>query len=1322
MPSRDVFLSHSSPDKPAVKLLGLRLKQEWGLKTWLDEWNLIPGEPWQAAIEKALADCATCAVFIGPAASGPWQNEEMRAAIDRQVRESQGGFRVIPVLLPGARRPERSRLPAFLEARTWVEFRDKLDDDEAFHRLVCGITGKEPGLRGDAETYEGQCPYRGLEAFDADHARFFFGREALTEWLTSALRAAPGTAEENRFLAIVGASGSGKSSLARAGLLPALARGALEGSAEWPVVTCRPGPHPLESLSVALAPVVGELTPKSVQELDSGLKKSERMLHLASRLALREGRANRRLVVFVDQFEEVFTLCGDEPARKALVDNLMYAATVAQGQTVVVLTMRADYYGRCAAYPALAAGLSDHQVLVGPMTPDELRRAIERPAQLVGCEFEPGLVSALVDDVGGRVGALPLLQYALLELWKQRDGRRLTHKAYDAIGQVQGAIAKTADTLFSQLGAHEQERVRDIFIRLTRLDMATSLADDRRDARRRVRLNDLSPTPEEAQETTKLLGRLTDARLLVTSNEPQSGAQQVEVAHEALIRHWPQLRAWLEQDRAQLRLREEIGDAAREWVDHGKNAAYLVHRGDRLRTARPLLEKPRFLGDNERQYLSACRLAATFGRISLAAIPVLIIAALAAGLWEARRSARAQARHLDVLTRTVYASRMKDVADVAQSDPDLGLSMLRDAKACPPALRDFTWSYFERLCQPLRRTLTEHTDDVVSVSFSGDGKTLASGSKDGTIKLWDGATGKVKTTIQGSDEGVLCARLSLDGRLLAWCDGDPTIKLWDVQQGEPLPPLAGHKAGVSSIAFSEYYKMLAAASENGAVKLWRFTDLGLHDAKPIHSFDALRGTINSIVFSTDGRLLGIAGSDNIVREADPFKGVRRTFEGHTESVSSVAFAADGTLASGSTDGAVLIWHPTDAKPRGHLNVGAGGALALAFSPSSRILAVASPDNSITLWDTVSGRTRTSFSGHTSVVLALEYSPDGATLASGGADNTIRLWDATMRPEQATLPHADKPPGVYSLAFAADGNTLVAGAGEKIALLERSAKPYGELQGWDLSTRRSLLVNREHQAAVMSLAFAPDGTLATGSWRPRIGLWRWDGGNFVERDTLDPDTGIDTGALAVVFLDRNTLAAINGKQVETWDVDQKKRRFILEGHDKPVQSLAVSSDGHMLASGSEDGSILFWDVTTAKANPKRRATLKGHTGDVRCLAFTPDGQTLASGGGGDNSIRLWDVSSSSVVERVVLTGHSREVLAMVFSPDGKTLASASADTSVRLWDPVMGAERAKLSAHTSAVRAVAFSPDGRTLASGGDDGAVKLWGPGIAREPPVFGPE
>jgi hypothetical protein len=572
-----VFLSHNSADKPAVEELAHRLKKE-GLEPWLDKWHLVPGDPWQPAVERALDDCQSCAVFIGPSHLGPWQHEEMRRAIDRRVGETDRKFRVVPVLLPGGRRGERTQLPAFLVAATWVEFLS-LDDAQAFHRLLCGIRGQAPGP-GPGAVPEGECPYRGLEYFDVAHAPYFCGRAGLTDWLLEKLRPSARAPEPPRFLAVVGASGSGKSSLARAGLLARLKQGALYGSAAWPVAVCRPGPDPLESLAVALAGagLVGP-DPGAALAFKEGLARDRTALHLAARLGVGEGQ---RLVLLVDQFEEVFTLCPAEAPRRAFLDNLLHAGFVPQGRVLVLLTMRADFYGKCASYAELSAALSDHQELVGPMGPQELREAIEWPAQRAGCEFEAGLVELLVRDVQDQPGGLPLLQHALKELWQRREGRRLTLAAYRASGGVAGALQKRADHVYDCLPDAQKEICRRIFLRLTQPGEGTE------DTRRRVPLRELQPAQGLLEPVEQVVQALADAdaRLVMTEGERgQPGGQWVEVAHEALIRGWPRLRGWIEADRQALRRHRRLTEAAQAWAHSGRNPSYL-YWGTRLAAAR----------------------------------------------------------------------------------------------------------------------------------------------------------------------------------------------------------------------------------------------------------------------------------------------------------------------------------------------------------------------------------------------------------------------------------------------------------------------------------------------------------------------------------------------------------------------------------------------------------------------------------------------------------------------------------------------------------------------------------------------------------------
>jgi len=613
----------------------------------------MPGQPWQEALEEALSQSASCAVIIGSGPFGPWHHEEMRAALEHRVSGSRGKFPVIPVLLPAAERPQDHDLPMFLKRMEWVEFQKGLDDEQAFHRLVCGIRGIAPGAGNGWAIFEGECPYRGLEVFEEKHARFFFGRKAQVDWLLSH-RLAPmaESSHARRFLAILGPSGSGKSSLALAGLIPALRAGKVEGSAGWPIVVFRPGSNPLESLAIELSRVGGsESSAVAIQGLISGLAQDRTTLHLTTRLALREAPATR-LVVLADQFEEVFTLCTDETLRRALIENLLHAATVVGGPTLVLLTMRADFLGKCTTYPDLAAALSDGQELVGPMSEDELRLAIEHPAALVGCTLEPGLTDLLLQDVQGQAGALPLLEYTLLELWGQRRRNCLTVADYHDMGEVQGALEHRADAVLEGFRSRpgEIEICRRIFLRLTQPGEGTE------DTKCRAAFDELIASEAERATVEEVVRKLADARLITTAGRettvrtgaqpaetegrersaPPPGERQppryVEVAHEALIRGWKQLRQWIDTDRVGLRIHRQLTEAAREWEANGRESSFL-YGGTRLAVAWEWAKTHRDeLNALEAEFLAASRRERRRRTVVRAAL-ILVMTALAIGVW-----------------------------------------------------------------------------------------------------------------------------------------------------------------------------------------------------------------------------------------------------------------------------------------------------------------------------------------------------------------------------------------------------------------------------------------------------------------------------------------------------------------------------------------------------------------------------------------------------------------------------------------------------------------------------------------------------------------
>ena len=497
----DIFLCHNSVDKGQVTCIARKLVGA-GLKPWLDDWYVVPGRAIQHTLDDVLRSSANFAIFVGQSGLGNWEREELLVAQDRAAKES--GVGLIPVLLPGVSDPfDFSRLPRFLTQRAWIDFRRGLDEPRPLQKLINAIKGLPPGPDVAGAPDDQRCPYRGLEVFEKEHTEFFLGREPDVQRLLEKLKS-------TRFLAVLGASGSGKSSLVRAGLIPALKGGALSQSETWKISVLKPGSRPLTTLAAHLLYLCPEQP--AMQRTVDLLTEDERTLHHAVALSLVE-RNGGCIVWVIDQFEEVFTLCSDAIERAQFLANLLYASSIPDGRCTVLLTMRADFLPKCAALPGLAEQIAAHQFLVSVMDENRLRQAIEEPARRVGLAFEPGLVDNILNDIASEPGALPLLEHALLELWKRRDGGRLTLDGYGKSGGVKGAIAATAEETFGRLSPSEQRIVRRIMLRLTQIGEGTE------DTRRRTTVDELMTAPEEADAVERIVSAMADARLFTTSGE-----------------------------------------------------------------------------------------------------------------------------------------------------------------------------------------------------------------------------------------------------------------------------------------------------------------------------------------------------------------------------------------------------------------------------------------------------------------------------------------------------------------------------------------------------------------------------------------------------------------------------------------------------------------------------------------------------------------------------------------------------------------------------------------------------------------------------------
>ena len=579
----DVFLSYNSVDHSFVEEVARRLRDE-GLDPFLDRWYLAPGMRWRSKLEQTLRSCKAIAIFVGPGEMGSWQQREVDAALDLQSRCPN--LPVVPVLLPGCEPPL-----GFLRQLTWVDLRTQTLD-RGIAILAKAARGEAPGPDPQKpldSIRASTCPYRGLLHFREEDAPFFFGREAAIGQLANTVQRQP-------FAAVVGASGSGKSSVVRAGLVPRLRS---DRSTAWEIVVLVPTDEPLKALAMALVPLLEPMI-SEVDRLAEAGKLAEHFisqtvsLHDVVRRILEKQPGTDRVLIVVDQFEELYTLTHDDGARRHFLDELLATTSRSGSRLTVAMTLRGDFVGKAFTHRLLSDRLQGAQINLGPMTRGELGFAIRKPAESMQLEFESGLVPRILDAVGDEPGNLPLLEFVLKELWANRRGQLLLNETYDAMGELQGALATKADKFFGSLSSADQNVLQRVFLRIVRPSASGE------DTRRRAAFTELPP------EGIDLVVKLVNERLLVTNKSASSGLQQtVEVAHEALISHWATLRAWVNEDREFLLWRERLDGLGLEWERVEKSEDALL-RGPLLIEAQKWFDqRSQDLSDQERKFISA---------------------------------------------------------------------------------------------------------------------------------------------------------------------------------------------------------------------------------------------------------------------------------------------------------------------------------------------------------------------------------------------------------------------------------------------------------------------------------------------------------------------------------------------------------------------------------------------------------------------------------------------------------------------------------------------------------------------------------------------
>jgi transcriptional regulator with XRE-family HTH domain len=858
-------------------------------------------------------------------------------------------------------------------------------------------------------------PYRGLSAFQEQDAGLFFGRDAATSQVLermSRLVAGGG------LLVVSGVSGAGKSSLLRAGVLPrirAAGLAAAPGAASWPRVVFTPTRAPLDELALRVGVLAGAdaaLVRRGLETAPARFALTARQAALAGppgqagdldgRSAERDQPPRRRLVLVVDQFEEVFTQCTEEGQRRVFITALHATATAAHGPdqapaALVVLGVRADFEGRCADYPPLAGPVQD-RYLVTAMTERQLRMAITEPAKTAGSKVDGDLADLLLAEVRtgqhgtSGAGALPLLSHALDQAWRCRTGEAVTLADYDRTGGIEGAVAASAQRAYDHLPPAQQAAARQVFLRLT---ATTSEGVDTADRATRAELTE-GKSPAEAQDVAAVLEAFAAERLLTLA------AGTVEISHEVLLTAWPLLRdTWLADTHADRIERTRLHHTATAWARHSHDPSYL-YAGSLLQAAtdtvaRIAADPARYppLGQTERAFLHASDRAhrrTVRRRRGLIAVLTALVLGLAAATAVAVRAERQVAHQLDTVTSGLLASQSQLIGDANPAlskllsiaawrlNPSSAARQAMLAAAARPGIAVFT-----------------ATGSVYSVAFSPDGKTLAAGSDDGSIRSWDLATRQPRRPVTATGS-VYSVAFSPDGKSLAAGSNDGSVRLWDVATSQQAGgALTAHTSRVDSVAFSRDGKTLAAGSDDGRVRLW---DLATH--RPIGGpLSNGHTSVNSVAFSRDGKTLAAGSDDGRVRLWDLAthqQVATPVINGPGGPVTSVAFSPDGkTLAAGSNDGTggtVWLWdlatHQQVATPL--INGPGSPVSSLAFSPHGKTLAIGGYDGSIWLQDVATRQPGRPVTTSSFTIYSVAFSPDGKTLASGIIAGTVRLWN------------------------------------------------------------------------------------------------------------------------------------------------------------------------------------------------------------------------------------------------------------------------------------------------------------------------------------------